>query len=125
MTKVQQYKAEIEEKSKSPAKPVEPKVKNARNVSVDPGSVVPPQNNHEGINFLSSLLHATIFFDYFEYVANKTYSGNHVETKILKLKTVHPNAHTICLVLDVAVRFIAVAALIIVAIASAYKVVMK
>lgn len=59
-------------------------------ISSDPIADSAKKADTNGADFLGSLLHAKIFFDYFEYVANRTYKGENLELKIVKLKTVHP-----------------------------------
>lgn len=90
----------------------------------DPLADSAKQADTNGANFLGSLLHATIFFDYFEYVAGKTYRGDSIEQKVLKLKTVHPNFHKLSVTLDMAVVIIAVVVLIAAAACAIFKVIL-
>lgn len=127
MSKLAAYKKEIAKSPKVPeaASAKKPTVKNEQPLKYDPGAGTFPNHNADGYNFLSSILHATIFFDYFEYVADKTYKGKSIETKIISLKTAHPKFHTLCLSLDFLTRLFALIALSVFAVWSAYKVTVK
>lgn len=92
-------------------------------ISSDPIADSAKKADTNGADFLGSLLHAKIFFDYFEYAANRTYKGENLELKIVKLKTVHPNFYNICIILDMVVATVAISILMIVATCALCKIV--
>jgi hypothetical protein len=92
-------------------------------ISSDPIADSAKKADTNGADFLGSLLHAKIFFDYFEYVANRTYKGENLELKIVKLKTVHPYFYNICIILDMVVATVAISILMIVATCALCKIV--
>lgn len=121
MSNFKKYREQLKEGSR----PTEPSTVQAENASAyNPGitnsSVVNPE---DGTNFLKSFLNATPFFDLFEYVAERHYSGKSSVVKVTKLKTLHPGYFGFCVWADVVVRMIVVAALITIAIYAASKIV--
>ena len=127
MSKLKAYKKEIAKSSKvtKTANAKRPRVKNEQQLTNDPATKPLPNHGSDGYNFLASILHATIFFDYFEYVATKSYKGKSIEIKIITLKTAHPKFHTICLFFDFITRLFALLALSVFAVWSVYKVTVK
>lgn len=127
MSKVDKYRNEIKNspKTSQTAKAKKPKTKDNQILNKDPGATSNGTSTNDGINILTSLLQATIFFDYFEHVAHKTYQGGRVDLKIVKLKTVHPYLHIACIVSDFAVRLLGFVAVFALAILTAYKVLIK
>jgi hypothetical protein len=105
------------------AKAKKTKVTEVEVLQQDPGRMPSPDKSSEATNFLGSLMQATIFFDYFEHVAEKTYRGDRVDVKVAKLKSVHPQFHQFCIKADSAVRVLGVAALYMFAVASLIKLV--
>ena len=89
-------------------------------ISSDPIADSAKKADTNGADFLGSLLHAKIFF---EYVANRTYKGENLELKIVKLKTVHPYFYNICIILDMVVATVAISILMIVATCALCKIV--
>lgn len=79
----------------------------------DPGRLPGMHSTNDGFSFLSSALHATFFFDYFEHIANKSYSGGRSDIKILKLKAVHPHFHQCAIKADFCGRIVVYALLVI------------
>ncbi|HEU5187059.1 MAG TPA: hypothetical protein VFT87_01005 [Candidatus Saccharimonadales bacterium] len=128
-TNLKKYKEEI---SSSPTKTVVPKkaqTKNSKKLSADPTGKSQMRGTSDGFNFLSSLLQATLFFDYFEHVAAKTYVGERIDLKVVKLKSLHPRFYKWAIRCDLAVRALAFIALFTVAcvlvLGAVYKVIFK
>ena len=129
MSKVEDYRKEI---SKAPrvsntANAIKAKstAKNAKPLQQDPVRNVVPTNNGDSINFLASLMQATIFFDYFEHVASKTYKGERLDIKIVKLKANHPDFHSWSVFADSVARVLCFTAVLLLVVISAYKVLFK
>jgi len=127
VSNVEKYRKEIDQSptKTQTAKAKKPKTKNSKALTKDPGSAVSKGSAVEGVTFLASILQATIFFDYFEHVANKTYPNSKSELRVVKLKTVHPVFHDCCTFFDFCARVLAFLALFTLAILSAYKLVVK
>ena len=122
MTKTGQYKQQIAESpSQSSVKGEPQSIAKARPFSRDLTGEQTSQGSAVNVDFLKSLLQATFFFDYFEYVANKTYRGDNLELKVVKLKTVHPNMYDACMLGDYVIRLVAAFGLIGLALFGAFK----
>ena len=123
------YKSEINNSpAQSKAQP-KPSTKSIGKIEQDPSKRVAMQNPNDGYNFLSSLLQATLFFDYFEHVASKSFNGDRTDLKIIKLKATHPRFHSLALRFDFIARILAFLALFSFAVAvaggSVWKVIFK
>lgn len=127
MNNVDKYRREIDKSSKvsQTANAKKPKTTKIASLSKDPGNTIKSDGHVNGASFFASLLQATIFFDYFEHVANKTYKGDRTDVKILKLKTLHPVFHRWCIRADYCARFLGFIALFVFAAMSAYKLIWR
>lgn len=125
---LKKYKQEISASPRKTSAPVKGRASAGKQLKNDP-TASQMKGTGDGFNFLSSLLQATLFFNYFEHVASKTYVGERLDLKVVKLKTLQPRFYSWSIKLDVVVRILAFIALFSAACflvgATIYKVILK
>ena len=122
MSKLKKFQAQAKEEDSRPKESSRVQAENASAVDSTKGLILGSPTEESG-NFLKSFLNATPFFDLFEYIADHTCNGKTISVKIAKLKAFHPVFYRFCVFSDITVRGVVVAALIWLAINTAWKVV--